>query len=149
MRSVIITGSPLIMLTVDEIDRAILNLDPGGLLWHPPEWVEIVSGHEPGMDESAEAWALAKGKETYRDSVTPMDYEIYGRHLAPKMRNRRMTERADGALIFWDGLSGESADMCARMVARDKPVRVIPWARKWRIGTGLSMPRQTKKTRST
>jgi DNA-binding CsgD family transcriptional regulator len=43
------------------------------------------------------------------------------------MRNRRMAERAAAAVVLWDGRSGGSSDMVARMVARDKPVEVVPW----------------------
>lgn len=129
MRSVIIAGSRSITLTVDEIDAGIRTVPAYGLLWVPDEWIEIVCGCAAGVDMSGLAWATAKGKGSHLDPVTDDDYDTYGRYLAPKMRNRRMATRADGAIIFWDGRSGGTADMCIRMVARDKPVAVIPWGR--------------------
>lgn len=90
---------------------------------------EVISGGARGADAAGEAWAAARGIAVRRDPVSEMDYERFGKYLAPKMRNRRMAERADAALVFWDGTSGGSADMVTRMVARGKPVRVIPTAR--------------------
>lgn len=128
MFSVIIAGSRTITLTVEDIDRAIAELDPSGLLWVPGEWTEIVCGGADGVDLSGKAWGEVKGIAVHPEPITREDISRHGKYLGPKMRNRRMAERADGALIFWDGRSGGSADMCCRMVARRKPVEVIPWA---------------------
>lgn len=130
MRSVIIAGSRTISLTVDEIDEGIRTVPAYGLLWVPEDWQEIVCGMADGVDLSGKAWAEAKGKRVHPDPITPDDYDRFGKYLAPKMRNRRMAIRAEGAIIFWDGFSGGTADMCIRMVARDKPVAVIPWRRR-------------------
>lgn len=134
MRSVCLFGSRSISLTVDEIDRAIHELDPGGLLWVPGEWQEIVCGMAGGMDLAGKAWADAHGIPVYEDPVTKADYARWGRRGAPKVRNGRMADRCDGAIGFWTGLadSGGTADMCARMLVRDKPVRLIPWRRRRR-----------------
>lgn len=140
MRSVIIAGSRSIVPTVHEIDSALVDLPAYGLLWVPAEWEEIVCGMAAGVDMSGKAWAEAKGKAVHREPITPVDWDRYGKYLAPKMRNRRMAERADGAIILWDGRSGGSADMCCRMVARDKPVAVIPWV------SGGKWTRRTKRT---
>lgn len=126
MRSVIIAGSRSVSPAVLDIDEAIRLLDPGGLLWVPSEWTEVVCGGARGADSAGEDWAKHHGISVAYDLVLPADYHQHGK-LAPKIRNRRMAERADAALIFWDGMSGGSADMCCRMVARGKPVAVIPW----------------------
>lgn len=126
LRSVIIAGSRAVSPTVSDIDAAIELLDPSGLLWVPAEWTEIVCGGAKGADSAGEDWAKHHGIAVAYDLVLPGDYQQHGK-LAPKVRNRRMAERADAALIFWDGMSGGSADMCCRMVARGKPVVVIPW----------------------
>lgn len=127
IRSVIIAGSRTVSPTVEEIDAAILKLDPSRLLWVPADWTEVVCGMAPGADLAGRAWAEARGKQVFREPITTEDIRVHGKYLGPRMRNRRMSQRADAALIFWDGVSGGSSDMCARMVARDKPVRVIPW----------------------
>lgn len=129
MRSVIIAGSRTISLTVDEIDEGIRRAPAYGLLWVPDEWEEIVCGMADGVDLSGKAWAEAKGKRVHPEPITREDWDKHGKYLAPKMRNRRMAIVGDGAIIFWDGYSGGTADMCIRMVARDKPVAVIPWRR--------------------
>lgn len=132
IRSVIIAGSRTVSPTVEEIDAAIVKLDPGGLLWVPADWTEIVCGMAPGADLAGKAWAEARGKVVHRDPITTEDIRVHGKYVGPRMRNRRLAERGDAALVFWDGISGGSADLVARMVARDKPVRVIPWPRRRR-----------------
>lgn len=126
IRSVIIAGSRTVSPTPDEIDAALLKLDPIGLLWAPSEWSEVVCGMALGADLAGKAWAERRGKSVHRDPVTGEDYAAHGRYIAPKIRNRRMAEHADAAVLFWDGWSGGTADMCCRMVARGKPVAVIP-----------------------
>jgi len=128
MRSVIIAGSRTVSPTPAEIDNALRELDPCGLLWWPDEWTEVICGMAKGADYAGRAWALARGKTVHEEPVTAEQWARYGRYMAPKLRNRAMAERADGAVLFWDGLSGGTADMCIRMVARDKPCAVIPWA---------------------
>lgn len=125
----IIAGSRTVSPTVDEIKRAIEQHDPSGILLVPDGWREVVCGCAPGADRAGEAFAKARGIPLWHEPITPHDIERYGKYLAPKMRNRRMAERADAALLFWDGTSGGTADMAIRMVARDKIVRVIPWPR--------------------
>lgn len=127
-RSIIIAGSRTVDPSVDEITEAIRRLDPSGLLFVPEEWTEIVCGCALGADKAGERWALARGIPVHHEPITTALVLQFGKYLAPKMRNRAMAERAWGALVFWDGTSGGSADMVCRMVARDKPVRVIPWA---------------------
>jgi len=127
MRSIIIAGSRTVSPTVEEIDAAIARLDPGGLLWVPAEWDEIVCGMASGADLAGKAWAEACGKSVHKEPITTDDIQRFGKYLGPRMRNRRMSERADGAILLWDGKSGGTADMAIRMLARHKPCEVIPW----------------------
>jgi len=123
----IIAGSRTVSPTPAEIDAAIRRIDPNELLFHIPEVSLVISGTAAGADTAGEAWAKEKNITVHREPVTTADYKRFGRQIAPKMRNRRMAELADAAIVFWDGTSGGSADMVCRMVARDKLVRVIPW----------------------
>jgi hypothetical protein len=125
----VIAGSRSVSPTPEEIDQAFRRIDPSGLLFSPGDVTEVISGCATGADRAGEAWASVRGIAVHREPVTDEDYKRFGKFVAPRMRNRRMAERGDMAIIFWDGLSGGSADMCTRMVARDKPVRVIPMAR--------------------
>lgn len=108
--------------TVDPLPGTIRN----AIVEHFPDVEEIVSGAARGADIAGELYAKVAMLPVARFPVTDDDYKLYGRYLAPKMRNRRMAEYADAALVFWDGKSGGSADMVTRMVVRGKPVRVVP-----------------------
>ena len=127
IRKVIIAGSRTVFPSVAEIDAAIVKL--GSLLWVPDEWTDIVCGMAKGADMAGKAWAEARGKHVIRVPITERMVAHHGPYLAPKMRNRELAETGDAAIIFWDGLSSGSADMCIRMVARGKPCEVIPWQR--------------------
>lgn len=131
----IIAGSRTVSPTIADIDRAaediaidVYGLRPGDCAEHGwKQYVnEVISGDANGSDKAGEEWAKARGVPVFLDPVTDEDYATHGRYLAPKMRNRRMAERGTHALIFWDGTSGGSADMCTRMVARGKPVVIVP-----------------------
>ena len=119
----IIAGSRTVDPTPSEIDAAF---DPDGLLFHAGDVTEVVSGCADGGDKAGENWARIHGIPIKKFMINDEDRKAVGPKLAPKMRNRRMAEYGDMAIVFWDGLSGGSADMVTRMVARDKPVRVIP-----------------------
>lgn len=123
IHSLIIAGSRTVSPTIEEITRAVSDLNFRGL----HELQEIVCGCARGADKAGEAWAIAGGLSVHHEPITAELVAKHGKYLAPKMRNRLMAERADAALIFWDGTSGGSADMACRMVARGKPVQVIPW----------------------
>ncbi len=126
LTSVIIAGSRTVSPSVEEIDEAISKLF-NAELWSAGWWTEVVCGCAPGGDRAGERWAKAKNIAVHHEPITEELVKQYGKWLAPKMRNRRMAERAGGALVFWDGTSSGSADMVCRMVARGKPVEVIPW----------------------
>lgn len=113
----IIAGSRTVHPTPEEIDAAMDDI-----LFVKADIECVVSGTARGADEAGEVWALAN-KIPLRQF--PADWNAHG-ITAGKRRNRKMADFADAALVFWDGMSSGSADMVCRMVARGKPVRVIP-----------------------
>jgi hypothetical protein len=119
----IIAGSRTVDPSPSEIDAAF---DPSGLLFNIGDVTEVVSGRAMGADAAGENWARLRGIPIKEFPITNADRIEFGPKIAPKMRNRRMAEYGEMALVFWDGISGGSADMATRMLARDKPVRVIP-----------------------
>lgn len=121
MIKLIIAGSRSLHPTPEEIDAVFDDL-----LFIAADVSLVISGKAPGADRAGEEWAKARGKPIEGYPIIGADTVPFGRKLAPKMRNRRMAEVGDMAIVFWDGISGGSADMVTRMVARDKPVRVVP-----------------------
>lgn len=121
MIKLIIAGSRSVHPTPTEIDAAFDDL-----LFVAEDVGLVISGKAPGADRAGELWARHKGIPIAEYPIIGADTVPFGRKLAPKMRNRRMAEIGDMAIVFWDGISGGSADMVTRMVARDKPVRVVP-----------------------
>jgi predicted Rossmann fold nucleotide-binding protein DprA/Smf involved in DNA uptake len=67
----------------------------------PAGVTEIVSGGAKGVDRLAASYA-----KEHRIPLTEFlpDYQSYG-SAAPLVRNRRIAEYADEALVFWDGVS--------------------------------------------
>jgi hypothetical protein len=108
----VIAGSRTVSPTIEDIDAAL---------------TEVICGDAAGADTCGALWARSRGIPLHHEPVTQDDYAQHGRYMGPKMRNRRMAERGDALLAFWDGTSGGTADMVTRMVARDKPVRVVPY----------------------
>lgn len=125
--SLIIAGSRTVSPTVDDITNALNRTCLPTLICSLTDITEVVCGTAKGADQAGAAWARSLGIAVHYEPISDDLVDRLGRYLAPKMRNRRMAERADGAIVFWDGTSGGSADMVCRMVARDKFVRVIPW----------------------
>lgn len=81
---------------------------------------EIVSGMADGPD--IYGWAYAKGKNipVKEFPVVQADWDLYGKK-AGHLRNEKMADYADIAIIFWDGLSPGSNNMIANMKRRKKP----------------------------
>lgn len=135
----IIAGSRTVEPSIEDIDREVAELvarfrgrpgDPAELI------TEVVSGGATGADRAGEAWAKHRGIALHVERITDEDVQRHGKYLAPKMRNRRMAERGEIALVFWDGESGGSADMCTRMVARRKLAIVVPTRKRPARGRG-------------
>lgn len=125
--SVIIAGSRTVSPSVEEIDEVLARMfENSHAMREPEKWTEVVCGCARGADRAGQRWAEAKGIDLHHEPITADLIKQYGKYLAPKMRNRRMAERGDAAIVFWDGTSSGSADMVCRMVARGKPVEVVP-----------------------
>jgi hypothetical protein len=131
----VIAGSRTVSPTIEEIDRAVENLvidvygaRPGDFAEHGRGTyvLEVICGDAAGADSAGEQWARSRGIPIHHEPITPADIAQHGKYAGPRMRNRRMAERGTHAIIFWDGVSAGSADMCTRMVARNKPVGVVP-----------------------
>lgn len=136
MWKLIIAGSRSLHPTDEQIDAEVLRLPIWGEI--PPEISRVrevislvVSGRSPGggADACGERWAKARGIEVHPEPITDADVRRYGKFLAPKVRNSRMAEVGDIALIFWDGISNGSTDMVTRMTLRKKVVEVVPMRR--------------------
>lgn len=91
----------------------------------------VVSGRSPGggVDSCGERWAQARGIEVHPEPIADVDVRRYGKFMAPKVRNSRMAEVGDVALVFWDGISNGTTDMVTRMTLRRKVSEVVPMRR--------------------
>lgn len=134
MIRLLIAGSRSVDPTVEDIDRALAGLlegrtgddlpDPAALA---ASVAEVVCGDADGGNRGGGArWGKARGVAVHHEPITEDEIRQLGKYVGPRMRNRRMAERATHALCFWDGKSELTADIVTRMVARKKPVEVIP-----------------------
>lgn len=123
MKVLLIAGSRDLNITFDMIDE-----QRDDLLFHLAGVELVVSGLAVGPDTVAEQWAKARRKQFKGFPVTRALYDQYGK-LAPKVRNRNMARylsscakegRPAGALLFWDGMSGGTAHMCAQIAGREE-----------------------------
>ena len=81
---------------------------------------EVVCGDAIGVDKLGERWATAFDVDIYYMPVTPMEWKQYGKVAGP-MRNRRMAEYCDAAIIIWDGVSPGTRNMIDEMIRVKKP----------------------------
>lgn len=102
---------------LSEVERAV----------HESGWaddiLEVVSGGASGADLLGEMWATERNRSITRFHVTESEWKIHGRAAGP-IRNRRMAEYADRAVIVWDGKSRGSKNMIWEMERLEKPVFV-------------------------
>lgn len=84
---------------------------------------EVVSGCAIGADRLGERWAASNSIPVKEMPATPADWDQYGKAAGP-MRNRRMAEYADAAIVVWDGKSPGSRNMVENMIRRKKPYYV-------------------------
>lgn len=128
----VIAGSRTVDPTVETIDAEVLKLpiDWQGYLPTPENFRkvigEVIDGDADGGDRAGRRWADARGIPVHHEPITPEDVRLWGKYVAPKMRNRRMSERGDIGLVFWDGKSNGATDFVTRMVLRRKHVEVVP-----------------------
>ena len=84
---------------------------------------EVVTGCAIGADQLGERWAKANNIPIKEMPATPDDWHRYGKSAGP-MRNKRMAEYADAAIVVWDGKSPGSRNMVENMIRRKKPYYV-------------------------
>lgn len=132
----VIAGSRTVSPKIEDIDPVaealvadVFGLRPGDFLEHGPRHyiAEVISGDAAGADTAGEQWARHHAIPVHHEPITRADIERHGKYLGPKMRNRRMAERATHAIIFWDGKSNGSTDMHARMGVRGKVSIIRPF----------------------
>lgn len=149
MLSVIIAGSRTVDPPIEDVDAALVKLlkkyypnahavlmasfsDDAAIQSDAtlPNWtsviLEVVCGEADGGDNAGARWAACRGIPIHSEPITEQDIITHGKYVGPRMRNRRMAERADCLVAFWDGISGGTSDMSTRMTAREKPQLVIP-----------------------
>jgi hypothetical protein len=81
---------------------------------------EVVSGHANGVDRMGERYALENNLAL---TLYPANWEEYGRK-AGMIRNSKMADYADAAIVVWDGKSKGSKNMIDNMNKRQKPCHV-------------------------
>jgi hypothetical protein len=96
-----------------EVRRA-LELCP----WAPLISV-VVSGTAAGADQEGERWAEERGLPVNR---YPADWKTFGRRAGP-LRNKQMSENAEGLVAVWDGTSRGTLNMIDE--ARERGLRVF------------------------
>jgi putative intracellular protease/amidase len=80
---------------------------------------EVVSGKAIGPDSLGENWALERGYKFTGFPPLKEDLEKYGKG-AFFIRNCRMADYVDKAVIFWDGISNGTNHMIGELQKRDK-----------------------------
>lgn len=81
---------------------------------------EVVCGQAIGVDKLGDQWASSNNIEVRYMPVTPQEWNYYGKAAGP-MRNRRMAEYCDAAIVIWDGVSPGTRNMIDEMIRMKKP----------------------------
>lgn len=81
----------------------------------------LICGMCKGVDKIA--FDYCKEKNIPID-IYPAKWEEFGKAAGP-IRNQEMSEVADMAICFWDGISRGTKDMITKMRKKRKPVTVI------------------------
>lgn len=80
----------------------------------------VVSGNAIGVDRLGERWADIHQKPLIEMPVTPAEWNRLGKRAGP-LRNKRMAEVCDFAVIIWDGESRGTKNMIAELIKLHKP----------------------------
>jgi hypothetical protein len=78
---------------------------------------EVVCGTAAGVDTLGEEWAISKGIPVKK---MPANWFLYGNKAGP-IRNQKMAEYADAAVVVWDGQSKGALNMIKNMIRLNKP----------------------------
>ena len=85
------------------------------------EYDEIISGGATGVDSCAAEYAGEKG--IMLTEFLP-EYALYGR-AAPIVRNKKIVDRADKIIVFWDGVSKGTHSVIKYAQKCQKPLVII------------------------
>ncbi len=88
---------------------------------YPSAITEIVSGGAQGADRCGEDYARLHNLNL---TIFKADWDAHGKAAGP-IRNRKMAQYADAAVVFWDGSSSGSKNMITEMRRLGKPVKII------------------------
>lgn len=81
---------------------------------------EVISGGALGVDQLGERWAETCNIPITKMYINQEGWSQLGKRAGP-LRNRRMAEYADCAVILWDGKSRGTKNMIAEMQRLSKP----------------------------
>lgn len=81
---------------------------------------ELISGRAIGVDQLGEKYAQRNNIPIKEMPVSPKEWSTLGRKAGP-MRNKRMAEYCDAAVIIWDGVSPGTKNMINEMNLLMKP----------------------------
>lgn len=81
------------------------------------EITEVVCGKATGVDTLGQQWAIMSGVPV---KEFPAEWDKYGNAAGP-IRNRKMAEYADAAIVVWDGASPGSRNMIKEIKKVHKP----------------------------
>ena len=87
------------------------------ILKNEKDEITIISGHCSGVDLMGERYGAENG---FSVEIFLPEWEKYGRAAGP-IRNRKMVERADLVIAFWDGKSKGTSSLikCAQNSKRN------------------------------
>ena len=80
----------------------------------------ILSGHCSGVDAMAERYA---DENNYDLEIYPADWEKHGKAAGP-LRNKKMVEKSDCVVAFWDGKSRGTKSLIDYAKRSEKPLRI-------------------------
>lgn len=115
MSKVIIAGSRTITdytIVADAIEEADFEIS------------EVVSGKADGVDSLGEKWAK-ENNTPVKDIGYKQFLDEYPPNIAPIIRNERMAEYADCAIIIWNGKSSGTEDMIETAEEYDLDIHLV------------------------
>lgn len=98
----VIAGSRTVTPTFEAISEAVIKCcAPDPERDHPRDFIsEVVCGDADGADRAGGEWAKSLGIPVWHEPISAEDMK-HGKFIGPRMRNRRMANRGDQAIIWW------------------------------------------------